>query len=307
MELKSSYNFVVNLNYCLQASYCVGGTLTYVAIVLSVMFFLILAMPQPILAQSQTLEKIYPSGRGILKFEKPDVSPCYFTIPNAVVKTIDPRKEDPLLNIDDKYAYFFIVLGNQNDDSYQYLQIELPKDGAVPEYLHDLRTGDEHLLEGLATGYDQMAIVLVADKQVNRISDYNHKKYFGGESLNISPNTYSIGPGDYDFGAILFMSNDHAWPKQDRCAVFLIWPFSVNKDGTVTTHTPITDVGQISDITHMFSPLQQHKKGVNPDSIKCKPGHIVASITSEDGNTHIACVTPKTKEKLIERGWTKPV
>ncbi len=52
------------------------------------------------------------------------------------------------------------------------------------------------------------------------------------------------------------------------------------------------------------SPLKQFESGIPINEIKCKEGsQLIFKIT--DNNP--ACVKPETKEKLIERGWAKPL
>lgn len=53
-----------------------------------------------------------------------------------------------------------------------------------------------------------------------------------------------------------------------------------------------------------LSPLMQFKTGISVEKIKCKTNLHLITKTS-DGSP--ACVKPETKEKLIERGWAKPV
>lgn len=58
-----------------------------------------------------------------------------------------------------------------------------------------------------------------------------------------------------------------------------------------------------SDLTKPTTPLKQVELGVSLDKIKCKSNLVL--IQKYDGTP--ACVTESTKQKLIERGWTKPV
>lgn len=277
----------------------------FTAIFLSIAIFSMSFIPQLALAKSQTHENVFPYGKGILKFEKPDASPCYFSIPNPEVKTVDPQKGDSLLNFDDKYANFFIVLGNQNDDSYQYLQIALPLENGFPAYLLDLRKGDQRLRGEFFVDYDNLAVVLVTGKQVNQVSEEVHKKYLGGNSLDVTPTTTTLGPGDYNFGAILLMSDNTSWVNDDKCAFYLNWSFSVNDKGMVLTYQPQVQVGMIVDVTEDYTPLKQHRLGVNGSDIKCKAGlQVILQEIDESGNKRPACVKPETEEKLIERGWT---
>jgi len=54
--------------------------------------------------------------------------------------------------------------------------------------------------------------------------------------------------------------------------------------------------------SYLLPPLKQIRQGTELIDIECKQDlHLV--IKSEDGSP--ACVTPETKQKLIERGWAK--
>jgi len=50
-----------------------------------------------------------------------------------------------------------------------------------------------------------------------------------------------------------------------------------------------------------WTPLKQFKSGIPIDEIQCRESLIL--VTKHDGSP--ACVKPETKQKLIERGWTK--
>jgi len=250
---------------------------------------------------------IYPYGKGILKFEKNLVSlPCDTRIPNPIVKTVEPQQRDSILNIDDKYAHFFIILGNRNDDSYKYLQIELPNENGFPSYLLDFRKGDQRLRGEFYVDYDNLAIVLVTDKQANHVLEKIYQKYLSGDSVDVSTTTNTLVPGEYSFRAILFVSDNQNWPTMEKCAFFLSWPISVTNEGLALTGLPQTELGRISEITDSYSPLKQHRLGVNPFDIKCKSGlSIILQQVDESGNKRPACVTEATIQKLKQRGWTK--
>ena len=62
----------------------------------------------------------------------------------------------------------------------------------------------------------------------------------------------------------------------------------------------------ISSIDHVFAeeilgtPLQQIKKGISPQDVKCKSG-LELIFKATDGSP--ACVSIFTKDKLVSRGW----
>lgn len=52
------------------------------------------------------------------------------------------------------------------------------------------------------------------------------------------------------------------------------------------------------------SPIQQFRAGIPADKIQCGEG---LSLIFKSSNANPACVTPESREKLVERGWAKPV
>ena len=64
----------------------------------------------------------------------------------------------------------------------------------------------------------------------------------------------------------------------------------------------------ISSLNYVFAedllgtPLQQIKKGISPQDVKCKTG-LELIFKATDGSP--ACVTIFTKDKLVSRGWAK--
>jgi hypothetical protein len=51
------------------------------------------------------------------------------------------------------------------------------------------------------------------------------------------------------------------------------------------------------------TPLKQFKSGIPSEQISCKEG---LEIALKKNNWHPLCLTPDTKEKLIQRGWAEP-
>ena len=49
-------------------------------------------------------------------------------------------------------------------------------------------------------------------------------------------------------------------------------------------------------------PLKQSRMGIPIDEIECRNDLVLI----QKYNGSLACVKPKTAEKLIERGWAKP-
>lgn len=247
---------------------------------------------------SQTVQNIepitYSYGRGILEFSQNYNPSCDISEPNVI--TIDPKK-DELLNIDDKKNHFFAIIRNDIDDSYTYLEAELPRgDVGFPSYLLDMRDDNgERIRGGLVTGDDHFAIVLVAS-DADTIEPY--QKYLGGESLNVSTSRMSTEPGKYELDAILFMSEEYNWISNERCAAHVSWHVTITDEGKIVSENPQTIIGSIKDVTDRYSPLKQSEI-VNYQSIQCKSG--LELVQKIDGSP--ACVKPDSIPKLNERGW----
>jgi len=249
-------------------------------------------------------------GPGILEFNKnlDDDFSCSDVTPKPETKIVE-RKKDSLLNIDEKPGYFFIILGQLNSASYQYLQIGLHRGNdsvgpvANPSYFIDLKKHEQSLMSGLYQGNPSLAVVLESDKEETSIHlEDNYKKYLGETSKDVTYPRNRLGPGEYDFHAILFQSDKPNWIQHDVCAISLYWDFSVNDEGVVTTNSPKTERGKISDVTKEFPPLQQHKKGVNIGNIECRHG-LLLIMKSKDHTP--ACVKPESVTKLVAWGWAK--
>jgi hypothetical protein len=68
----------------------------------------------------------------------------------------------------------------------------------------------------------------------------------------------------------------------------------------LASESNLPEIRKISQ-NYILTPLVQLEFGANPNEIKCKENLVL--IQKYDGTP--ACVTPETKEKLIERGWVK--
>lgn len=89
-------------------------------------------------------------------------------------------------------------------------------------------------------------------------------------------------------------------PKEGDYRMFV----SVREGGS--TDTSDTGFSVISDTVtnNIMSPLKQFESGIPSNETKCKEG-LELILKSSDSSP--ACVKPETREKLIERGWAKPI
>ncbi|GKS67065.1 hypothetical protein YTPLAS73_06120 [Nitrosarchaeum sp.] len=257
-------------------------------------------------SENRLPDNFYSFGKGILEFQESS-GQCTITIPNYSVKSVNASKPIPLLNIDGFQYNFFVVLGNNIDNSYHYFQIGLPGGSGFPSYLLDVKKDDKKVRGEFYHDYENLAVLIESDVEKKPLYD-DYKRYFEGESKDITYDTETYEPGTYNFGAILLKSDGNSWIKNDRCVIHLDWPFVIEDNGNIAVGSPTVDVGQLVDVTEEFSPLKQHRAGVNPQSIECKPGlRVILQEIDDSGNKRPACVNPETKEKLIERGWTSKI
>ena len=259
--------------------------------------------------ESRLPDDFHPFGRGILEFQQESTAgQCTFAIPNYSTKSVNASATIPLLKLDGFQHNFFAVLGNNIDNSYHYFQMGLPGGSGFPSYLLDVKKDDRQVRGGFYQDYENLAVLIESDVRKKPLPDDSYKRYFEGESRDITHGTDTYEPGRYNFEAILVKSDSSYWIKKDRCAIHLDWPFTVEDNGDIVTESPTIVLGKLADVTEEFSPLKQHRAGVNPESIDCKLGlRVILQELDDSGNKRPACVTPETKAKLIDRGWTKEI
>ena len=112
--------------------------------------------------EKQLPDNLYAFGNGIMEYQEKSLDPCTIIIPNYSVKSTNTSQTP--LNLEEFTHNFFIVLGNHNDESYQYLQIGLPPGSGAPSYLLDLKNNEGEKLRGeLYVDYDNLAVILESD------------------------------------------------------------------------------------------------------------------------------------------------
>ena len=258
-------------------------------------------------SESRLPDNFHSFGRGILEFQQEPMTAgqCTFAIPNHSVTSVNASEQVPRLNLDGFQHNFFAVLGNNIDNSYHYFQIGLPSGPGFPSYLLDVKKDGMQVHGGFYQDYENLAVLIESDVKKKPSSDDIYKRYFEGESRDITHGTDTYEPGRYSLEAVLVKSDSSYWIKKDRCAIHLDWPFVIKGNGDAVAESPTVVLGKLADVTREFSPLKQYRAGVNPESIDCKPGLRVILQESDDSeNKRPACVTPETKAKLIDRGWS---
>ncbi len=82
--------------------------------------------------------------------------------------------------------------------------------------------------------------------------------------------------------------------------------FVIEKPSSISIHTVVDGesshgISGLKVIDHIASPLKQFKSGIVIDEIQCRES--LTFVTKHDGSP--ACVTPETRQNLIDRGWAK--
>ena len=103
-------------------------------------------------------DNMYSSARGILEYTDVSSDSCMFLFTNYSVKLVNSTNHS-LLDLDGFQHNYFAVIGNHNDVSYEYLQMELPSSFGDPSYLIDLKNQDGTIHGGLFTGYENLAVL----------------------------------------------------------------------------------------------------------------------------------------------------
>ena len=209
-------------------------------------------------------DNIYPYGTGILQFQtSSSSSQCTFQMPNYLVKSTTV-KEGPLPNLDDHRHNFFVVLGDYQGESVDYLQIGLPGGSGVPSYLLDLKNDAERIRGELYTDYENLAVVVNYDNTGNIWIEDGDEKYFAGSSKDVTSSVQTIGPGIYIFGAILLKADPNHWIKDEKCALHLQWPFEITEQGIVTTDEPTVNARDTAGCDKGFCTTKAAQDGSKP-------------------------------------------
>ncbi len=302
-------------------------------------FFAVLFIPQ-VFAESYQ----YDYALGSLKF---DTNLNGLTCNVSANPTINTARS---LDIDGMDDYFFIIVGKTNFGEYHYLQIQLPDNNGKEHresYLLDFKMQNQTIVGGLYQDYPQLAKYLETDSKSYPIDSANYKRFLVGTSLNVSPSSESLGPGHYNFHAILFQSDRVNWIKDNVCAISLNWPVIIDVNGNITTDNPQTQIGRIYPVETNKDVLAETDKITNQSDNKNENSvhldetlHVNSKTITEDKPIHISpkkqtksgiqpdeiickeglelviktdhrhqpiCLTPDTKSKMIHRGLAIPV
>ncbi len=248
---------------------------------------------------------LYKMGSRIMEFvADPDDSAC--TISNIKISDTDLLR-NPDINSDDVDSHLFVVLIESASDSYRKLQIALPDGDGHNGYWTTLYREPADAMNAFYVIYDDstrsspfVVETMHADSTINEDEHFNEFLEGNGKFKAYG---HPVKPGNYYIHSVLFKSG-HQLLETNPCIIILDWKFSVSDDGAFSTKTPQAKTGMLINITDQFSLKQQLGLGLSSWEIICKEDQSVLSQKEHFFHERrIACVTPETKTKLVERGW----
>ena len=133
----------------------------------------------------------------------------------------------------------------------------------------------------------------VDDFTANIFKDY---EYSSKLVLTLSPSSNEFGDFNFNFTIPQDWELGNYHIVLENGLQFMDWEFDVRKNYSVVTLNRT-----VYPVPWDLSPLKQFKSGISLDDIQCKNNLVL--IQKHDGSP--VCVTSETKQKLIERGWTK--
>ena len=248
---------------------------------------------------------LYKIGPGrIVEFIEDSVTPC--TNPNIQIHDAD-LLEDPVINPENIDDHFFVVLNEFTSDSYRYLKIALPEGDGYNKYYSMLYNQDGVYITGHHVGLESGSSQFVLETASGDLimdEDRRFDEFVETGKTKFGSYSYVAKPGTYVVHSVL---SQHAGTSIDGipCVIAFDWEFSVNDNGAFSTNPPQVKTGTLVNVTAQFPIKQQIQFGFEPWMIVCKEGKSVLSQKEYFfHDARIACVTPETKTKLVERGWT---
>lgn len=215
----------------------------------------------------------FVSHNGVLEFnnESENVLSCNVIVPDTPeIKTKIIQNKDERLRVDAHSNDLFIILGELNSDSFQYLQIPFQSDSSSLEQAYPSALMDLKGPSGFESQYiifqseGTLALVMESDVDFSRIeidssSDYLYKQYISDSSRDESSDMRNrLGPGQYDFNSIIFLSDKKYLLEDEACAFSMSLKFSVDEDGKIVTDIPQIHTTKIRNIGDQFTEEEIH-------------------------------------------------
>ncbi len=248
---------------------------------------------------------IYRIGNGVREFvQDPKDAQC--TIPTFEIKDTD-LVSNPTKKLAETEGNFFMFLNEHGTDSYRYLKAVMPEESGQPRYYGYVYDENNNQVTGFGIGLDSGSLVFgIETFGKDAVIDEEKRLYdFMEGKSKFEVLTKTVKQGDYRTNIVLY---HYEQPRTEKktCTIVIDWEFSVNEKGKFSTGDVQTKTGNLVDATAQLSPRQQSDLGMESFFIQCKEGYQKLSQKEHqfyDGRT--ACVTPETRDKLIERGWAK--
>ena len=250
--------------------------------------------------------------QGILEYSPvPDDFECNI-MPQVKHGIVD---KNATIDVDNGRDYLFVRVGNASAAKVWQLQIGLSANDL--SYDVQLKNNGNQLGGGIYSpdsnsGYSNFAVILKPDASASidktghdhhlNLPEYDKFLDSVGDSSYLTFGLPTM-KNQYVLQAVVFDSGANDWIRSDTCGIEVMIPITVDENGVAQVGTMGSSTVKVSDITKELPPLKQHNLG---SSIHCKVG--LSLVTQNDdgyGSLDSACVTPETKQKLIERGWTQ--
>ena len=233
----------------------------------------------------------FASRDNVLEFnnESESVLSCNVIVPKTPeIKTRIIQDKNDRLSVDAYPNDLFIVLGELNSESFQYLQIPFESDSAQPGHVYpsaiiDLRGPSEFESKyRLFQSEGTLAVVMESDVefslvQVQYSKDHLYKQYLSDSSRDESADIRNrLGPGNYDLSTIVFLSDKKGWLEDETCAFSLDLKFSVGENGKILIDTPQINTTKIREISNQFS----------EEELEIMRGYYHGGFYADDGKSH---------------------
>ncbi len=205
---------------------------------------------------------------GVLEFnnESESVLSCSVIVPDIPeIKTKTIQNKNERLSVDAYPNDLFIILGELNSDSFQYLQIPFQSNSSQLEQTYPSALVDLKGPSGFESQYTlfqsegTLALVMESDVDFSYVkiassSDYLYKQYLFDSSRDESSDTRNrLGPGQYDFNSIIFLSDKKYLLEDETCAFSLSLKFSVDENGKIMIDSPQIHTTKIRNIGNQFT------------------------------------------------------
>ena len=195
------------------------------------------------------------------------------------------------------YKWIDLAKSNQNVHQYYYLQGKAPDLNGKYVFTCDLYSDIKKYEEILSQD-------VVLKKFLQKFPHSTSSS--GGIDESRPPQSHIFYEYEDDKISASLLMRVFEGDDKEPCIVPITYTLTYSENSIdIEIHNSDIDTTEILEflgpLNFYQSPLKQLKSGVPVDEIQCKDG--LQKVSRHDGIP--ACVTPETREELIERGWTK--